>query len=49
MEPDIASPIKKENDSEMEEVNADIAQITVKVDALINFVKLTAILSKSEP
>ena len=41
MEPDIASPIKKEKDSEIvKEVNADIAKLTVKVDALIKLYKI---------
>ena len=45
MEPDIASPIKKEKDSEIvKEVNADIAKLTAKVDALIKLCKIMAIL-----
>ena len=45
MEPDIASPIKKEKDSEIvKEVNADIAKLTVKVDSLIKLCKILAII-----
>lgn len=41
MEPDIASPIKKEKDSEIvKEVNADIAKFIVEVDALIKLYKI---------
>jgi hypothetical protein len=45
MEPDIASPIKKEKESEIvKEVNADIAKLTVKVDSLIKLCKILAII-----
>jgi hypothetical protein len=45
MEPDIASPIKKEKESDIvKEVNADIAKLTVKVDSLIKLWKILAII-----
>jgi hypothetical protein len=44
MEPDIASPIKKEKDSEIvKEVNADIAKFIVEVDALIKLYKIVSL------